>query len=118
MVCFPPGSVALRKCSARNAVRWSQPMIWPRSSQRMQRQAARPAQGLGGRLDLLEAGAGADRSGLEPGDFESVVLDRIVAGGGLDAAQRAHVINRKIHERRVAHAQVNDVEPGGPDAVA
>ena len=79
-------------------------------------QRAAAAQTFGDGLDLLEAGGRADRFGLRAGDFEAVVVGGVVAGGGLDAAGGAQVIDGEIDERRVAHAQVDDGKPAGANA--
>ena len=72
---------------------------------------------LGDPLDVLQAGGRADRLGERAADLEAVVLDGVVAGGGLDAADAAVVVDGEVDAARVDHAHVQDVGPGAADAV-
>jgi len=69
-------------------------------------------QGRGNMLDVLEASVGANGLGLLAGNLEAIVGSRIVRSGNLHAAAGAEMIDRKIHLRRVDHADVDHVGPG------
>ena len=71
----------------------------------------------GDAFDVVESAGGADGFGLGAGDFEAVVLDGVVGGGGLDSADRIEMVDGEIDHRGIDHADVDDVHAGGADAV-
>jgi hypothetical protein len=70
----------------------------------------------GDALDVVQPARRTDRLGLGAADLEAVVVDRIVRRGRHDAADRVEVVDGEVDERRVHHADVDDVHAGGAQA--
>ena len=56
-------------------------------------------------------------AGFQAGDFEAVVMGRVVRGRHLDAPARAQVVDGEINLRRVDHPDVDHVRPRRQDAL-
>ena len=68
-------------------------------------------------LDLLEAGIDPDGDGPFAGDFEAVVLGRVMGRRDLNAAAGPQVVDGEVHLGRVDHPQVDHPDAGGPNAL-
>ena len=73
------------------------------------------AKRCGDALDVVQPAGRPDGLGLGAADFEAVVLDGVVRGGGLYAAQAVELVDGVIDHRGVDHADVDDVEAGGEE---
>src|SRR5436309_812343 len=75
------------------------------------------AENAGDAFDVIEAAGRTDGPGFWTGNFEAVVVDGIVRGGGHDAADAVFVVDREIDHGSIAQADVDDVHAGGADAI-
>ena len=67
--------------------------------------------------DSKQAGRLADGLGVGRTHLETVVLSRVVRGGGLDAAIAVEVVDRECDEGRVHQADLHHVAPTGPQSL-